>query len=306
MNVLTFLKADFKRTNKNWKLLVVEFISGIIMIPLIIIGIAIPAIILIVPAVYGEFEVDDFISYLSDPGNLVLILISILIFLFFVLGILFIWAFVTGGVRASLRDNILEEKQFELKQFMAYGKKFFGRIVGLWSAIGALYALVFIVLGGIGAFIIISSVRMAETSEAAGIITGIIGGGVIFFILFIVGFLMAVWVAIASTVLIIEDTQVNETMKDSLKFIKEHVGHTFLVVLLLFAIGFAVGLVYAIITIPFTSIPYVGALFSLILAPVQMALNLYLNLFGTTGYMFLYLMKKKRLEGDFQTITSPL
>ena len=45
MEVWKFLKADFQRTNRNWRLLIVEFITGIIMIPVIFLAIGIPALI---------------------------------------------------------------------------------------------------------------------------------------------------------------------------------------------------------------------------------------------------------------------
>jgi hypothetical protein len=236
---------------------------------------------------------------------LIYILLGILIFLIFVIITLLIWAFIAGGVRATLLDNILEGKGFELGRFMKHCRKFFGRIVGLWGTIGLIYLGIFIILGGVAGAIIFFSISLYETAEAGAVLFGILGGGFIFLILTVVGIVFGIFTAIANTYLIVEDAQVGETMKGTFRFLRAHLGHTLLVVLVLFAIGFAVGLTYAIVTMPLTMIPYIGGLFSLMLSPVQMALNLYLSLFGATAYLLLYLWKKEKIGNDYGIITVP-
>lgn len=303
MEVWKFLKTNFERTNKNWKLIIVEFITGLIMVPIIILGIIIPAIVIIIPFVQGNTGGEDLIPFIL--GNLVFILLGVFIFLIFLFGILILWAFIAGGIRASLLDNILKGKQFELNTFMNHCKRFFGRIVGLWSLIGLIYCGVFIVLGGIGTLILLFCFSIYETSEAGAIITGIFSGGFIFLVLTVVGFLMGIFLAIANTYLVVEDAQIGDTMKGTMRFIKKNPGHTFLVVILLIAIGFAVGMVYTIITIPLAMIPYIGGIFSIMLSPIQMGLNLYLSLFGATAYLLLYLWKQKKIKSDYKTPTVP-
>lgn len=305
MELWRFIKADFQRTNRNWRLLIVQFIAGIIMIPVIFLAIGIPALMIVVPAVQGGYDAEDFISFVTDFENLVFVLLGILVFLVMLVVILLIWAFISGGVRAALLDDILEGKGFDLRRFMKHCKKFFGRIVGLWSAIGLIYAAIFTVLGTISAAILFFSIRLYETAEAGAVLFGILSGGFIFLVLTVVGILFAIFTALANTYLIVEDAQVGETMRGTFRFIRSHPGHTFLIVLVLFAIGFAAGLTYAIVTMPLTMIPYIGGLFSLMLSPVQMAMNLYLSLFGTTAYLLFYLWKKEKIGNDYGMITVP-
>jgi MFS family permease len=305
MDVMNFLKSTFRRTNKNWILLIVEFITGLIMVPVMIIGIALPAIIIIVPAISSGYEAEDFLSYILSIENIILVLLGVLVFLIFLLFVLLIWAFVAGGIRASLLDSILKEKKFEMKTFMENCKKFFGRIVGLWSLVGLVYCGAFVVLGGIGGVIALFAVAMSENSEPGAILLGLLGGGFVFLLLALIGFVIGIYLAIANTYLIVEDAQVKETIRGTNRFLKKNIGHTLLVVVLLFAIGFGVGLVYAFVTMPLTMIPYVGGLFSIMLSPIQIALNLYLTLFGSVGYLLLILWKRKKIGSDFQTVTKP-
>ncbi|TET20252.1 MAG: hypothetical protein E3J78_04870 [Candidatus Cloacimonadota bacterium] len=303
MEVWQFIQSTFKRTNKNWILIIVEFVSGIIMVALILIGIAIPALIMVVPAFLGDVETEEFLPYIAE--NVVLVLLGVLIFLIFLLAGLWLWAFITGGVRSMLLDSILKEKQFEFKTFIKYCKKFVGRIIGLWSIIGLIYCGIFVILGGIAGVLVFFSIGMYESSEAGALLLGIFGGGLIFLVLLIIGFLFGVFAAIANTYLIVEDAQVGDSLRGSLRFIKAHPGHTFLVVFLLMGIGFVVGMAFAILTMPIRVIPYIGAMFSLILSPIQMALNLYISLFGAVAYLLFYLWKQKRLGSDFQTVIAP-
>jgi len=303
MEVWQFIQSTFKRTNKNWILIIVEFVSGIIMVPLILIGIAIPALIMVVPAFLGDVETEEFLPYIAE--NVVLVLLGVLIFLIFLLAGLWLWAFITGGVRSMLLDSILKEKQFEFKTFIKYCRKFVGRIIGLWSIIGLIYCGIFVILGGIAGVLVFFSIGMYESSEAGALLLGIFGGGLIFLVLLIIGFLFGVFAAIANTYLIVEDAQVGDSLRGSLRFIKAHPGHTFLVVFLLMGIGFVVGMAFAILTMPIRVIPYIGAMFSLILSPIQMALNLYISLFGAVAYLLFYLWKQKRLGSDFQTVIAP-
>lgn len=305
MDVWKFLKSVFIRTNKNWKLICVEFITSLIMIPIIILGIVIPVILIVIPVVQGNFEAEDFIPFFLNPDNLIFILPAFFFFLIFALASLILWAFVAGGIRASLLENILKEKRFDLKTFMAYSKKFFGRIVGLWILIGLIYFGIFVVLGGISYLILLFCLNLSETSEVCAILTGIFSGFIIFFVFMVVGFLMGIFLAIANTYLIVEDAEVVTSMKGSFRFIKNNPGYTFLVVLLLIVIGFGVTFIYSLITMPITMIPYIGVLFSFALTPVQMGINLYIVLFSTTAYLMLYLWKRKKLTSDFQTSTTP-
>ncbi|TET78776.1 MAG: hypothetical protein E3J41_03770 [Candidatus Cloacimonadota bacterium] len=305
MDVWKFLKSVFIRTNKNWKLIVVEFITSLIMIPIIILGIVIPVILIVIPVVQGNFEAEDFIPFFLNPDNLIFILPAFFFFLIFALASLILWAFVAGGIRASLLENILKEKRFDLNTFMAYSKKFFGRMVGLWILIGLIYFGIFVVLGGISYLILLFCLNLSETSEVCAILTGVFSGFIIFFVFMVVGFLMGIFLAIANTYLIVEDAEVVKSMKGSFRFIKNNPGHTFLVVLLLVVIGFGVTFIYSLITMPITMIPYIGALFSFALIPVQMGINLYIVLFSTTAYLMLYLWKRKKLTSDFQTSTTP-
>ncbi len=303
MEVWKFLKSNFGRTNKNWQLIVVQFIAALIMIPIIILGIIIPALVVVIPAVQGNFDGEDLIPLILD--NLVFILLGGLIFLVFLLGTVILWVFVSGGIRGSLLENILNGKRFKFDKFMGYSKKFFSRIVGLWSLTGFIYSGIFIIFGGIISLILLFCIGFYETSEAGAILVGIFSGGFFFLVLIVVGFFMGVFLTIANTYLIVEDAQVIESMKGSIRFIKKYPGHTFLVVVILIAIGFAVGMVYAILIMPLTVIPYVGAIFSVILSPIQIALNLYLSLFGTTAYLLLYLWKRERIGSDFQSPSVP-
>ena len=303
MEVWQFIQSTFKRTNKNWILIIVEFVSGIIMVPLILIGIAIPALIMVVPAFMGDVETEEFLPFIAE--NLVFVLLGVLIFLIFLLAALWLWAFITGGVRAMLLDSILKERQFEFKKFIEYCKKFVGRIIGLWSIIGLIYCGIFVILGGIAGVLVFFSIGMYESTEAGALLLGIFGGGLIFLVLLIIGFLFGVFAAIANTYLIVEDAQVGDSLRGSLRFIKAYPGHTFLVVFLLMGIGFVVGMAFAILTMPIRMIPYIGAMFSLILSPVQMALNLYISLFGAVAYLLFYLWKRERLGSDFQTVIVP-
>ena len=303
MEVWQFIQSTFKRTNKNWILIIVEFVSGIIMVPLILIGIAIPALIMVVPAFMGDVETEEFLPFIAE--NLVFVLLGVLIFLIFLLAALWLWAFITGGVRAMLLDSILKERQFEFKKFIEYCKKFVGRIIGLWSIIGLIYCGIFVILGGIAGVLVFFSIGMYESTEAGALLLGIFGGGLIFLVLLIIGFLFGVFAAIANTYLIVEDAQVGDSLRGSLRFIKAYPGHTFLVVFLLMGIGFVVGMAFAILTMPIRMIPYIGAMFSLILSPIQMALNLYISLFGAVAYLLFYLWKRERLGSDFQTVIVP-
>jgi hypothetical protein len=303
MDVWKFLKSNFERTNKNWQLIVVQFITALIMVPIIILGIVIPVLVVVIPAVQGNCDGEDIIPLILD--NLVFILLGGLIFLVFLLGIIILWAFVSGGIRGSLLENILTEKRFKFDKFMGYGKKFFSRIVGLWGLTGLIYSGIFIIFGGITSFILLFCIAFYETSEVGAILVGIFSGGFFFLVLMVVGFFMGVFLTIANTYLIIEDAQVIESMKGSIRFIKKYPGHTFLIIIILIAIGFAVGMVYTMLTMPLTVIPYVGAIFSAILSPIQMGLNLYLSLFGTTAYLLLYLWKRERIGSDFQSPSIP-
>ncbi len=305
MDAWKFLRASFQRTNRNWRLLLVQFITGVIMIPVIFLGIGIPALMVIVPAVQGDYDAEDFLSFITDYESLIFILLGLLVFLIFMLMALLIWAFVSGGVRAMLLEDILERKEFKLKTFMNHCKRFFGRIVGLWSAIGLIYMGIFIILGGIGGAIILSSVRLSHTAEAGAVLFGLLGGGFIIFILVVVGFFFGVFTTLANTYLIAEDAQVGESIRGTFRFIRSYPGHTFLVVLLLFAIGLGAGLLYAFITMPMTMIPYLGGLFSIMLSPIQIAMNLYLSLFGTSGYLLLFLWKRNKIGNDYGMVVVP-
>ena len=298
MDVWKFIKSVFQRTNKNWKLLVVEFIANVIMVIVVILGVAIPAIMIIVPAAAGDFEVNEFLPFVFE--HLPYILSSFLIFLIFLLGSFVLWGFVTGGVRGSLLTNILDGKGFELKTFMAQCRKFFGRIIGLWALTGFIYTLFFIVMGGLGSLLFLFCFRFYQVgSEAGAILTGIFSGGIILLIFFVVGFLINIFLAIATTYLIVEDAQVVDAMKGSVGFIKKYIGHTFLVVVILFVISFGVSFAYSIAVMPLTMIPYVGSFFSLLLSPIQIGLNIYVVLFSTIAYMILYLWKTKKITVDF-------
>lgn len=305
MNVWNFLKRVFERTNENWKLLIVEFITSFVMIPIILLGMIIPALFLIVPAVRSNIEPEEVVPYFLNPDNLVIVLLGVLIFLIFLFFVLVLWAYISGGVRATLLENIIERRQFKINLFFEKCKKFFARIVGLWLLMGVIYLVIFVILGGLGSLLILFCVRFYQTSEGGAVITGIIGGGIFFLAYIVVGFLIGIVVAIANTYLIAEDAQVVESLRGGIGFIRKYTGHTFLVVILLVAIGFAAGFVFSIITMPVTIIPYIGAVFSIILTPVQMGINLYISLFSTAAYFILYLWKKGSIGSDFQTSTVP-
>ena len=195
--------------------------------------------------------------------------------------------------------------EFGIKKFIEYCKKFVGRIIGLWSIIGLIYCGIFVILGGIAGVLVFFSIGIYESAEAGAILLGIFGGGLIFLVLLVIGFLFGVFAAIANAYLIVEDAQVGDSLRGSLRFIKAHPGHTFLVVFLLMGIGFVVGMAFAILTMPIRIIPYIGVMFSFILTPIQMALNLYLSLFGAVAYLLFYLWKQERLGSDFQTVIAP-
>lgn len=305
MDIWKFLKSVFDRTNENWRLLVVEFIASLVMIPIILIGMIIPVLIIIVPAIQTEIEPEEIIPYFLNPDNLVIFLLGVLVFLIFIFFVLVLWAYISGGVRATVLENITERKQFKLNLFFEKCKKFFARIVGLWSLMGVIYIGIFIVLGGLGSLLILLCVNLYESWEVGSVIIGILGGIVFFFAYMVVGFLIGILVAIANTYLIAEDAQVVESVKEGVNFIKKYTGHTFLVVVLLIGIGFTIGFVFSIITMPIRMIPYLGAVFSIMLSPIQMGLNLYVALFSTVAYFILYLWKKGRIESDFQTSTVP-
>lgn len=293
MNVWKFLKSVFFRTNKNWQLIVVEFVVYFIIVIVIVLGLVIPIIMIVVPAVTGGFESEDFMPLILS--HLVYILFAILIFLIFLLVSLILWAFVAGGIRAILLDNILKEKRFELKTFIAYAKKFFGRIVGLWTLIGLIYTAIFIFLSGIGSLLFLFCFRFYEISKVGAILTGIFSGSIVFLIFLAAGFLLGIFTNLANTYLIVEDANVTTSMRGSFRFIKKYPGHTFLVALLLIVIAFGASFIYYIITMPLTMIPYIGSLFSLALTPISIGINLYIALFSATAYITLYLWKKEKI-----------
>jgi|GEM_PF-5182099 len=294
MDIIVFLKSVFRRTNKNWKLLIVQFVTYLIMIPILAIGVIVPALIIVIPIATNHYEVEDFAPYIFS--NIVIVLFGVLIFLIFLLIVLLLWAFVAGGIRATVVENILKGKVFEMKTFMENCRKFFARLIGLWSLFGLIYTGIFVIFGGFAAAIFFFCYRLYQSSQAAAITTGIAGGGILLLIYVVIAILFAVYSIIANTYLIVEDAQVGESMRGGMAFIKKYPGHTFLVFLILLAIGLGVGMAYAIVTMPIRIIPYVGAMASLVLSPIQMALNLYLSLFGIVAYTLFYLVKTKRTD----------
>ncbi len=303
MDIIDFSKSVFQKTNKNWKLIILQFVTYLIMIPIIVLAIVIPVIVIVIPIVTNNYEVENFIPFILD--NIVVFLFSALIFLVFLFIALLLWAFITGGIRAAVVNNILKGKVFEMKIFMENCKKFFARVVGLWSLFGMIHLGLFVVLGGIGTAMFFMGFRLYQTSQSGAIIFGIMGGGILLFTYIVVSILVGVYSSIANTYLIVEDAGVGDSMKGGLAFIKKYPGHTFLTFLILLVIGFGAGMAYAVVTMPIRIIPYVGAMANIILSPIQMALNLYLSLFGIVAYTLLYFVETKRIGQVFETITVP-
>ncbi|OQX56139.1 MAG: hypothetical protein B5M53_03005 [Candidatus Cloacimonas sp. 4484_209] len=303
MDVWKFLKSNFFRTNKNWQLIVVEFVSYFVMLFVSVIGIVIPAFMLVIPYVNGAMDWGNFFS--TIVSHITYILFVILIFLIFSLVSLVIWAFTSGGIRASLVSNILKNERFELQKFFTNARKYFGRIVGLWTYIGFFYIAIFILLGGIGSGVFLLCIKTYETNPGVAITIGIFLGFIIFLIFAAAGFLLGVYSAIANTYLIVEDASVGDTIRGTYGFIRTYPGHTFLVVILIIGITIGASLAYSIITLPVSMIPYLGAVVSFVLTPISIGINLYITLFSAISYINLYLWKTRGLDYSFQTSIVP-
>ncbi len=194
---------------------------------------------------------------------------SLMVFIFIIIGV-----FVEGGITASIRDILTEEK-FWGRQFLRYAKKYFGRLLGFYLVIFGVMSLMFIVI----MFIVIFSIGFIFRADSSFPFTVV--GGIIGWLLFLIVFVFAAYTPI---IIVLEDGRVFNSIKRSFKFIKQYFGK----VLGLVGIGLGALLIGNGIFLTQKS-RGTGIVVNPVIEIISYAWNAYIGVIFTAAFMILYL-----------------
>lgn len=175
MTYLTAIKHGFLTVNKNWQLIIVQFISMIVSFLSFFIIVGIPIAIAFILFGLDMTEImrirDIFTAFKSTTEMLhkyflmaIIVLISLVVYVIFVLSL---WVFTFGGIAGIFKNSVQNLLyRFKLKYFFKYGRLFFVRIVTYSSIVGAIFIGFAFVLGIIGGFFSVI-VDVAKSQEVA-------------------------------------------------------------------------------------------------------------------------------------------
>lgn len=197
----------------------------------------------------------------------------LMVFIFMIIGV-----FIGGGIKASIRDILVEEK-FLGRQFLRYAKKYFGRLLGFYLVIFGVMALMFLVI------FTISFIHRAGSSFPSTVVGGILG-----WLLFLIFFVFASY---TPTIIVLEDRRVFNSIEGSFKFVKQYFGK----VLGLLGIGLGAILIGTGITLT-QKIKGTGIIVDTVVKIIGYTWSAYIGIIFTTAFMILYLAltRKPRIK----------
>ncbi len=276
------IKEGFRLVNRNWPLIVIQFVMSVIGCVgfFVIVGLPLLAAVIALGLDVSELtKLSDFLVKAESPLELLkeylavglVVIAAVLVYLAFAIAL---WFYVFGGSAGVLgRALSLPGRRFSMKEFYSGGKRLFFPLLWYTSLVGLIFLGGVIVLGILGgllpalkfhetAFGLFLSVFFALLAVVAGIL---LTAATMAVVLFGAG-LMAFGGGGAS-----------QTLRRTLKFLRERPS-----ALGLFAVASAgyitVYFVFALMALPFNLIPVIGPV---LLIPYQIflyALQGYLNL----------------------------
>ncbi|MEW6685787.1 MAG: hypothetical protein AB1393_06220 [Candidatus Edwardsbacteria bacterium] len=295
MEIGQIFSQGFKITNKNWPLILIQFILGIANMIIFFIFFILPLIFLIFTGTLkekiwpGDFSpfapnffiafITEFLSYLLAHWQLFLLL-GILLLVAMLL-IILLSIFVEAGTYSTISEVFLNSLPFLLNRFFDLGKTFFWRFLGLeatlWALVTGWFLLAVILLAPL-IFLIVYLWKVAGI--VVTIVISLILGGLVLGILFITVVILSLFITYTKPLLPLENLKTGEALKKGISFLKRNFWPALGLILLLFVVNLAIGFIFAMLRLPFSFIPLVGPIFEIPLALVQWGVMLYLSVFS--------------------------
>lgn len=287
MIYLATLKEGINTVHKNWQLLVIQFLSLLLSCISFFVIVGIPVVFAFVILGIDLTEVlryKDIIEALRGTtgllhkyfGMAILILLSLFIYLFFILTL---WIFVLSGTIGVIRKSILDVSyKFNMKSFYLEGRSLFVPVFFFTNIIGIIFILCAFLLGFLGgaASNIIESARGQEL--ALSIFLSVFFSLLILSIgIILIVFILSVTVYGMAYLSFSLSKNPFHTIKETIKYIFEHPSSLGFYALLL--LGYiAVGFLIVLITSPVVLIPVIGPFLSVPFQIFTYAVQVYIGL----------------------------
>lgn len=167
MSIMDSIKSGFSAINRQWQLVIAQFILSLIGCVgfFVIVGIPLIAVVIALGLDVTEItKLKDFLSEVESPIELLKTYLSIGLVLItaitlYALLAFSLWIYGLGGSAGIIASAIRDKGyMFSTRAFMAEAKRHFYHLLGYTTLVGAVLLLVFFVLGIIGGgFVVISS-----------------------------------------------------------------------------------------------------------------------------------------------------
>ncbi len=267
---LTAIGDGIHALNRNWQLVLVQMMFTMFSFTsfFIIVGVPIAVAFIIFGLDLTEVLRHDVLSTLRQSGDLihkyfgmaVLIIVSVVVYLFFVI---VVWVFTIGGTVGTLVRSIREgEARFSTRAFMTEGRRLFFPLLFFTTVVGILFGALALVLGviGGGAAAIIDMAKEFEATLA--LFLGIFFSLVLLScgLFLILAMLSALVYGIAH--LAFEGSRPLAALKGSLNYLSAKPASIALYGFLIFCY-ILIGLVIVLIGSPLALVPVIGSSLSL-------------------------------------------
>lgn len=279
------IKEGFRLVNRNWPLVVIQFVMAVIGCVgfFVIVGIPLLAAVMALGLNVSELtKLSDFLVKAESPLELLkeylavglVVVVAVLVYLGFAVSL---WLYVFGASAGVLgRALSLPGHRFALREFYSDGRRLFFPLLWYTSLVGLIFLGGFVLLGVLGG--ILPALKFHETTFGLFL-------SVFFALLAVVAgiLLTAASVALAlfgTGLMVFRGGGASQTLRGTLRFLRERPS-----ALGLFAVAAAgyvlVYFVFVLMALPFNLIPVVGPV---LLLPYQ------LFLYALQGYLNLVLM----------------
>lgn len=259
--------SGFRIVNRNWQLVLIQvgamFASFIGF--LILVGIPLAIAFIIFGLDLTELaRVDDVFRTLREPAEIlskyfalvVLVLTSLLLYITAVLALgIFLFGGSVGVITRFVRGNA---ERFEMKTFLAEGRRLFFPLVGFTSLVAVLFIIVAFVLGLFGG--LISAIVAAAKEQEAALALFL---GVFFSLILFVAGLALVLAVLAITVygsacLAMRGAGPVKSFRESVRYLSSHAG-AFSLYCLVFGGYLAVNFMVLGLSYPIGLVPFIGS-----------------------------------------------
>ncbi len=277
------ITKGIRLANKNWKLLLVQFVLMISTCAGFVLLIGIPLAVAFVFFGVDLVAAKNILQMLNDPMNIVSKYLGLVIFilsfvLLYITLVSIIGIFTLGGtigvLRNSINDNVYT---FSVASFIKEGKRLFVPLMWLTLIIGIILISVFFVFGVIGGGAISATSYLKGRSTPIALFIGTFLS-ILVIILGAVSFLAVFAFSIFSIVILaVEESKPIAAIKKTYRFLSA-TTKAFVFYLILFCCYIAAAVVVLLIGYPFSLIPIVGPLLNLPYQIISYVIYSYLNL----------------------------